>query len=126
MSYQHDTPETLYNELKELEAKIEDAGRQVHFSGQLAAQKKAVYEELKNKMLIEMHAEEAKSGTKRTIEQRQSIYRTTYAQQRLEATLAENEWKASGEYLRALLGNQSSLQTRNRILQADMHIARAA
>jgi hypothetical protein len=114
------TPETLYNELKELEGKIETAGQNVHFSGVNAANTKSIYEDLKNKMLIQMFAEEAgNKDMKRTEAQRTAIYRSTYSQQRLEWQLAENEWKASGDYLKALLGNQSSLQTRNRIIEAD-------
>lgn len=123
MSYAQDTHESLYNELKELEGKIEAAGQNCHFSGQTAAAKAAVYEELKNKMLIEMHADEARTGKKRTVEQRQTIYRTAYAQQRLEAQLAENEWKASNSYLKSLLGNQISVEVRLKILESDVRLA---
>jgi polyribonucleotide nucleotidyltransferase len=122
MPYAHDTAETIYNALEDLEAKIEQAGQNVHFSGQQAAQKKAKYEELKNKMLIQMFADEA-SGTKRTVDQRQAIYRATYAQERLEWQLAENEWKASNDYLKALLGNQISTEVRLKILESDMRFA---
>jgi hypothetical protein len=127
MSYQTDTPETLYNELKELEPRIETAGQNVHFSGLEAATKKGVYEEKKNKALIEMFAEEAKDKSlKRTEQQRIALYRTMFSQERLEWQLAENEWKAANEYLKSLLGVLSSMQTRNRILTADRELARAA
>lgn len=119
-----DTPETIYTELKELEAKIDQAGQNVHFSGQQAAQKKAKYEELKNKMLIQMFAEESgNKDLKRTEKQREAIYRATYAQERLEWQLAENEWKASNDYLKALLGNQVSIEVRYKILDSDMRFA---
>jgi hypothetical protein len=118
-----DTPEVLYTELKDLEAKIEAAGQNVHFSGQNAANKRAIYEELKNKMLIQMMAEQAKDGKKLTDAQRTAIYRSTYAQQRLEWQLAENEWKASNDYLKALMANQISTECRLKILESDWRIA---
>lgn len=118
-----DTPETIYEELKTLEAMIETAGQNVHFSGTNAATKRAAYEQLKNNMLIEMYAEEAKGSFKRTEAQRQAIYRTTYATQRLEWQLAENEWKASNDYLKALLGNQISVEVRLKILESDWRIS---
>lgn len=119
-----DTPETLYAELKELEGKIELAGQNVHFSGQQAAMKRAVYEDLKNKMLIQMFAEEAgDKSLKRTEMQRTSLYRATYSQQRLEWQLAENEWKAANDYLKALLGNQISVEVRLKILDSDIRLA---
>lgn len=119
MSYQQDSPESLYNELKELEAMIETAGQNVHFSGVNAANKRAIYEDKKNKALIQMYADEADTGKKRTEAQRTAMYRSMFATERLEWQLAENEWKASNDYLKALLGNQSSIQTRRRILQGD-------
>lgn len=119
-----DTPDTIYEELKALEAMIETAGQNVHFSGTNAATKKAVYEDRKNKMLIEMFAQEAKAEVpKRTEQQRVALYRSTYAQERLEWQLAENEWKASNDYLRALLGNQISVEVRLKILESDWRIA---
>jgi hypothetical protein len=118
-----DTSETIYNELKELEAKIEQAGQNVHFSGVQAATKRSVYEDLKNKMLIQMFAEEAGDGKKRTEAQRQAIYRAAYATERLEWQLAENEWKASNDYLKALLGNQVSIEVRYKIIMSDMAFA---
>jgi hypothetical protein len=122
--YTQESAETIYDELKELELKIEQAGQNVHFSGANAANKKSVYEELKNKMLIQMFAEEAgDKNLKRTEAQRTAIYRSTYAQQRLEWQLAENEWKASTDYLRALLGNQISTEVRLKILESDLRVA---
>ena len=119
-----DTPETLYNELKELETMIENAGQQVHFSGINAATKRAAYEDKKNKMLIQMFAEEAgDKNLKRTEAQRTAIYRSTYAQERLEWQLAENEWKASNDYLKALLCNQISIEVRLKILESDVRLA---
>lgn len=123
-TYSQESPQTIYDELKELEAKIEQAGQNVHFSGANAATARSIYEELKNKMLIQMFADEAEGKSpKRTVEQRASLYRSTYATQRLEWQLAENEWKASGEYLRALLGNQISTEVRLKILESDMRMA---
>lgn len=119
-----DTPETLYTELKELETMIETAGQNVHFAGVNAATKRAAYEDKKNKMLIQMFAEEAgNKDLKRTEAQRTAIYRSTYAQERLEWQLAENEWKASNDYLKALLGNQISVEVRLKILDSDLRIA---
>ena len=119
-----DTPDVLYAELKELEAMIETAGQNVHFSGVNAATKHSEYEEKKNKMLVQMFADES-SGKhpKRTEQQRIAAYRAAYAQERLEWQLAENEWKASASYLKALLGNQISLEVRLKIVESDMRFA---
>jgi hypothetical protein len=86
MSYfTQETAETIYNELKALELKIEQAGQNVHFSGANAATKRSVYEEKKNKALIEMFAEEAgDKSLKRTEAQRTAIYRSMFAAERLE------------------------------------------
>lgn len=125
--FQQATPEGIYNELKEIEAKVEQAGQNVHFSGQNAAQKKAEYEDLKNKMLIQMFADEnTGKSPKRTEAQRQSLYRTTYAEQRLAWQLAENEWKASSDYLKGLLAMLTAIQTRMKILEADWRMTRTA
>lgn len=122
--FQQATPEGIYNELKALEAAIEQAGQNVHFAGQNAATRRSEYEDLKNKMLIQMFAEEAgDKNLKRTEAQRTAIYRSTYSVQRLEWQLAENEWKASNDYLKALLGNQISLEVRLKILESDMRFA---
>jgi hypothetical protein len=119
-----DTPETLYAELKALETMIENAGQNVHFSGAKAAEARANYEDKKNKMLIQMFADEAgDKSLKRTEAQRTAIYRSTYAQERLEWQLAENEWKASNDYLKALLGNQISVEVRLKIIESDMRFA---
>jgi hypothetical protein len=75
-------------------------------------------------MLVQMFSEEAgNKDLKRTEAHRQAIYRTAYAQQRLEWQLAENEWKASNDYLKALLGNQISLECRLKIIEADMRFS---
>jgi hypothetical protein len=125
MSYfTQETAETIYNELKALELKIEQAGQNVHFSGANAATKRSVYEEKKNKALIEMFAEEAgDKSLKRTEAQRTAIYRSMFAAERLEWLLAENEWKASNDYLKALLGNQISTEVRLKILESDWRVA---
>ena len=119
-----DSTETLYAELKALEEKIEIAGQNVHFSGANAATKRANYEDKKNKMLIQMFADEAgDKSLKRTEAHRTAIYRSTYATERLEWQLAENEWKASNDYLKALLGNQISTEVRLKIIESDMRFA---
>jgi len=126
-NYSQETPETIYNQLKELEAKIEQAGQNVHFSGVNAAQKRAVCEELESKALIEMFAEEAgNKDLKRTEAQRTAVYRSLYSVQRLQWQLAENEWKSSSDYLKALLGNQISTEVRLKILESDMRMAARA
>jgi hypothetical protein len=71
-----------------------------------------------------MFADEAgDKSLKRTEAQRTAIYRSTYAQERLEWQLAENEWKASNDYLKALLGNQISVEVRLKIIESDMRFA---
>lgn len=122
--FQQATPEGLYNELKEIEAKVEQAGQNVHFAGQNAATKRAEYEDLKNKMLIQMFAEEAGDKTlKRTEAQRTAIYRSLYSTQRLEWQLAENEWKASTDYLKGLLAMLTAVQSRIRILEGEYRVS---
>lgn len=115
-----DTPKTLYDELKRLEAAIEQAGKDVREAGRMAAHKQAEYELLKNQKLIELFNEEAETGIKRTEAIRQAIYRKEFSDQRFEWQLAVNELKTASEYLKALLGNQISVEVRLKLVESDM------
>lgn len=122
--YQQATPESIYNELKALEALVEEAGRGVRAAGQDAANKEAIYLNLKNETLIQMFAEEeAGEVKKRTVEQRASAYREKHAEERLAWQLAKNEWEASSDYLKSLTTMVSAVQTRVRILEAEWSAA---
>ena len=120
-----DSPEAIYDELKTLEAAIEGSGKNIKSLATDAANKRAVYEDKKNNALIEMFAEESKQNFKRTEKQRESIYRTMFSTDRLMWQLADNELAAERDYLKAVLGNLTSVQTRLKIVQIDLDISRS-
>lgn len=113
----------IYDELRALEILIERSGNHIRSLAVQAANKRAEYEELKNKALIEMFAEEAKGGFKRTEKQREAIYRLSYSTQRLMWQLADNELSAERDYLKALLGNQISTEVRRGLVESDLKMA---
>ena len=114
-----DTPQILRRELVDLQAAIMDAGASMPQKAREMSEARAKYEDLKNAYLITMFAEEADESFKgkRTVDQRTAMYRSLYASERLQASLAENEYKAQSEYLRALQSALTALQTRARIAE---------
>ncbi len=121
-----DSLEQIYDELKQLEVAIEGTGENIRRLAIDAANKRADYENLKNKALIEMFAEESKGGFKRTEKQRESIYRMMYSTQRLQWQLADNELAAERDVLKGLLGNQVSTEVRRGIVESDLRMAMRA
>ena len=113
-----DTPQALYDELKDLQGKIEQAGLDVKATARDAANFRATYEDKKNKFLIAAFADEAKEGAKKRTEQhRTALYRDMYSTERLQWQLAENEYKASVDYLKALLAMLTATQTKVRLVE---------
>jgi len=121
-----DSLENIYDELKQLEVSIEGSGENIRRLAKEAANKRADYENLKNKALIEMFAEEAKGHAKRTEAHRAAIYRSTYAVERLQWQLADNELSAERDFLKGLLGNQISTEVRKGIVESDLRMAMRA
>jgi len=113
-----DTPQALYDELKDLQMKIEQAGLDVKATARDAANFRATYEDKKNKFLIAAFADESKEGAKKRTEQhRTALYRDMYSTERLQWQLAENEYKASVDYLKALLAMLTATQTKVRLVE---------
>lgn len=112
------TPQEIYNELLKLQDEILEVGKSMADKSRQAANARAEYERLKSKYIVAMFAEEAEDTWKgkRTEAQRTAMYRSLYAQERLEASLAENEYKAQGEYLKALTAALTALQTRYKLI----------
>ena len=122
--FQQATPETLFNELHRVELEIESEGRLIKRLGDEVATKKATYEELKNKMLLDMFKEEFEGQVaKRTDARRTALYRHTYAEQRLAWQLAEKQLEAANAYLKALMANQISLECRVKLVDHDGYFA---
>jgi len=106
------TPQEIYNELLKLQDEILDVGKSMAVKAREASNARGEYERLKSKYLIAMFAEEAEDTWKgkRTEAQRTAMYRSLYAQERLEASLAENEYKAQGDqYRRAIFRDSGYL-----------------
>lgn len=116
-----DTPQILRRELVDLQAAIMDAGASMPQKAREMSEARAKYEDLKSAYLINMFAEEADESFKgkRTVDQRTAMYRSLYAEERLEASLAENEYKAQAEYLKGLQSALTALQSRARIAMHD-------
>ena len=118
-----DTPENLFNELTAMQAEISTVGASMLDKAREMSNARANYERLKANYLVSLFAEEAEETFKgkRTESQRTSMYRSLYAQERLQATLAENEYKAQAAYLNALQASLTALQTRVKIAQNEMN-----
>lgn len=123
-AYQTDTIETLYDELKQIEADIIASGQNMRVLGDKEANAAANYEGRKNAFLIELYAEEAEKGIKRTEAARVALYRNAYKQERLEKNLAANEFKAEKDYLSALQSALMSRQSRLRVLESERNFKR--
>lgn len=119
-----DTLESVYNEISPLEKAIFDTGENIRTLAKNAANARANYELEKNKTLIKLYQDEAKEKTKRTEAQRTAIYRHDHHQLRLDANLAENEWKAERDYLDALKSKLMAIQTRAGLLKTEHSISR--
>lgn len=114
-----DTPQTLREELVAVQREIMSVGASMPDKAKDAATTRGEYERLKNNYIISLFAEEADENWKgkRTEAQRTAMYRSLYAHERLQASLAENEYKAHAEYLRGLQSALTALQTRARIAE---------
>jgi hypothetical protein len=114
-----DTPQTLRDELIAIQREIMTVGSSMPEKAKDAAVARGEYERLKNNYIISLFAEEADENWKgkRTEAQRTAMYRSLYSHERLQASLAENEYKASSENLRGLQSALTALQTRARIAE---------
>jgi hypothetical protein len=119
MNYQEDNIENIYNEIEQLEAEIITAAASLKSLGEADANASAIYENKKNRYLIELFAEEAETGTKRTESIRQAMYRRMYETERLQKSLATNALKSTQEYVKAMLSVLSSRQSRMRVLESE-------
>lgn len=118
MSYHDDTLEAAYNEIQKLENEILEASLSLKPLGAAEANAIAEYEDKKNRLLIELYAEESKPtfGGKRTEAHRTAMYRKAFQIERLQKQLASHELKAQQDYIRSLLTVMSAKQSRLRIL----------
>lgn len=116
-----DTPNQLNTELIELQHEITAASQAMPDKARDASNARANYERLKANYLVSLFAEEAEETWKgkRVEAQRTAMYHSLYAQERLEASLAENEYKAQAEYLKGLQSALTALQSRARIAMHD-------
>ncbi len=110
-----ETPKQLFDELTTLQQAIIEAGNAMPQKARDAANSRGDYELKKAKRLLSLFKEETDNNLKRTVDQRTAIYRSELSAERLQAYLAENEWKASADELRALQSALTALQTRSRI-----------
>lgn len=118
-----DTPENLFKELTTMQTEISTVGASMLDKAREMSNARANYERLKANYLVSLFAEEAEETFKgkRTESQRTAMYRSLYAQERLQATLAENEYKAQAAYLNALQASLTALQTRYKIVANELN-----
>lgn len=122
MSYQTDTIEAVYDEIRELEAVIMAASSNLKPLGQKEATAGANYDDKKNRYLVEMFAEESEKGTKRTEALRAAMYRMMYSTERLQKQIAAHELKAEQDYIKSLLSVLNAKQSRLRVLENERNI----
>lgn len=124
LPYDGVSPETLFNEIRQLSNEIEACGKGLRELGIQAATAAADYEQAKNQTLIALFEDEAERNIKRTEAQRASIYRNAHKDLRLEKMLTANALKSEGELLKALMSKLSGLQTQRSIMQAEMEFSK--
>lgn len=121
--FAEDSIHSVYKELKDLEVELLNAADECRHKGMDAARAKGVYEALKHTELLALFVEEDASQfvdekgkicfrVKRTIDQREAIYRDKFAAERLAWTLADREYEVSKDYVTALQSALKSVQTR--------------
>lgn len=129
-----DTEASVYGELKSYETQIMSSAEETRQAGRKAVQAKALYDGYKNAELARLFVEEAASVgvdekgkkvqlLKRVESERESIYRTKYATERLAWTLAEREYEVCKDYLKSLQAVLMSTQTRARMIKQDYEIS---
>ncbi len=118
-----DTPAQLFEQLTLMQNTVLEVGASMPDKARLMSTARAEYERLKNNYLISLFAEEADENWKgkRTEAQRTAMYRSLYSKERLEAALAENEYKAQVENLKALQSALTACQTRYKIVANEMN-----
>jgi hypothetical protein len=118
-----DTPAQLFEELTLMQNTVLEVGASMPKKAYDMSNARAEYERLKNNYLIQMFAEESEETWKgkRTEAQRTAMYRALYSKERLEASLAENEYKAQVENLKALQSALTACQTRYKIVANEMN-----
>lgn len=123
MSYQNDTLETVYNELEDIESEIYAAAKEAPEYGRKEAEAIAEYENKKGKFLLELAAEEAKDGIKRTEAIRTAMYRQKFADERFERDKAIRLKQAHDTYIKGLMTVINSRQSRLRVLEGERRVS---
>lgn len=121
--YADDSPASVYKELKQGERAIRNAANSLLEFVNDEVYKHDAYEAAKNHTLSGLFKEEAEGAKKRTELQRQAIYRLKHQQLRLEWQLAKRDTEAHKEYLEALLGIQTSIEARAKLISIDERFA---
>ena len=122
--YAEDSPASVYKELKSGERAIRSAADSYITLVEDEVRAHDKYEGAKNQTLKELFDEEAGATVKKRTElQRQAIYRLKHRQDRLEWQLAKRDCEAHREYLEALLGIQTSIEARAKLISIDERFA---
>jgi hypothetical protein len=103
--------EQLEKELESATENLTKLGRQMKASAKLEAEKHSDYDLLKNKLLVILYNEEVEQKIKRTVDQRQALYRTKYAEQRRDWLLAKADYESDRDLFRGLLTKITALQS---------------
>lgn len=104
----------LFELEKELQGANDDLtalGREIKASAKREAETLSKYEELKNRYLIQLYAEEVELKIKRTVDQRTAMYRTMYLDERRDWLLAKADHESNRDLFRGVQTKITSLQT---------------
>lgn len=122
--YAEDNPAVVYKELKDGERAILSAANGYFDLVEDEVRKHDTYEAAKNATLKELFDEENGATVKKRTElQRQAIYRLKHRQLRLAWQLAKRDTEAHKEYLETLLGIQTSIEARAKLISLDARFA---
>lgn len=121
--YKEDTPQILYDQMVKIENEIESVGRNIKVLAEAEANAVADYEQKKNNYLIVLYTNESQKGGKRTEKQREALYRSIYANERLAMFLAKSNLQSERDLLGALKAKLQGIQSRKGIMMSEMDIS---
>jgi len=114
--------ERLRNELNDAINALTQTAMRLKSSAREAVEKRSDYEERKNGYLIQLAAEDAESGTKRTVALQQAMYRQLYKNERRAYLLAEADLDSDKDLFRGIQAKLNALQTVSRLTESEVKL----
>lgn len=104
-------------------ADLDKQGDALKTSAMVSANARASYSEVKHRELIAMKAEEIETKTKRTIQDREALYRNKFSNERREWMMAEADHDSNKDLYRGTMSKLNALQSLLRVKEGEMRMA---